>query len=327
MTDAIRKTLFEDYGLLPDIKLRQDHRGMMNDTWFVADDYVMTIFRKRPTSEVELLIGVVNKDKSGLLPKIVSNNKGSLSIIESKAAVLWERFPGSHYVGHDHSQKGAIPEEGHISIADAFWRLHASLSEHSHVAELLGQRIYTVPGAFDHHGVVFEDLPDCLKKPFIEEYLQTSSLPMRYPAFIHHDYERQNVLHASDGKVTGVVDADALMKGDLLFEYVHCMMNFMFSDPQYQPRYADYYMDALAKSGMVRNDEITLMPEMLRAYVAKDLIAYHVYDHPPKTDLSRLAEIYDISLKHADSYFSSLLVPAPRRPLNDPAKGDQKPCF
>ncbi len=315
MTESMREHLARTYDIPASSYLRQDQRGMMNDTWFVTGDFVMTVFRSRPPVEVALICSVVQNDKSDLLPRIVLGKDGPVSIIDGKAAVMWQRFTGNHYVGRDHSNKTPISETGHISIADAFWRLHASLAKQRNVGEWLGRMNYIAPGALNQPDIPFAELPACPHKDYIEEYLQTPSLPLRYPAFVHRDFERQNVLNAPDGKVTGVVDTDALMMGDLLFEYVHVMMNFVFTDPQYQPRHANHYMKALTKSGMIEREDVALMPTLLRAFAAKDLVDYFRYDHPPKTDLSRLADIYDISLTRAESYFSSLSLPVAARPL------------
>ena len=314
MTETVREQLARNYEIPATAYLRQDQRGMMNDTWFVAGDFVMTVFRSRPVAEVALICSVVQNDNSGLLPRIILGKDGPVSMIDNKPAVMWQRFSGNHYVGRDHSNKTPIPEAGHASIADAFWRLHSSLSHQKKVGEWLGQMNYIAPGALNQPDIPFAELPTCLQKDYIAEYMQTPSLPLRYPAFVHRDFERQNVLNAPDGKVTGVVDTDALMMGDLLFEYVHVMMNFVFTDPQYQPSYANHYMKALTKAGMVDREDIALMPVLLRAFAAKDLVDYYRYDHPPKTDLSRLSEMYDMSLKRAENYFSSLSLPAAARP-------------
>ena len=122
------------------------------------------------------------------------------------------------------------------------------------------------------------------------------------------------MLNAPDGKVTGIVDADALIMGDLLFEYAHCMTNFVFSDPQYQPRHADLYIAALKKAKAVDPDDIRLLPDLIRFFAAKDLVDYFRYDHPPRTDISRLAEIYDISLERVNRYFAGRSLSVAVRP-------------
>jgi len=314
MSNKLRQFLFEHYGIVPDSTLRQDQRGMMNDTWFVAGDFVMTVFRSRPPLSVALVAAVVQNDESGLWPQIVVGKDGPVSMIGGKAAVMWQRLSGNHYVGRDHSNKIPIPASGQASIADSFWQLHASLDKSRKVGPWLGQMNYIAPGALGQPDISFAELPVCLHKGYIADYLKTTTLPLHYPALVHRDFERQNVLNAPDGKVVGVVDSDALMMGDLLFEYAHCMMNFVFSDPQYRPAHADSYLKALEKAGIVSDKDKELLPVLIRAFAAKDLVDYYRYDHPPKTDLSRLTAIYDMSLERVDSYFSGLSLSAAVRP-------------
>jgi hypothetical protein len=328
MTDQLRKILSDEYGIQPDSTLRQDQRGMMNDTWFVAGDFVMTVFRSRPPLSVALIAAVVQNDESRLWPQIIAGKNGPVSLIEGKAAIMWQRLSGNHYVGRDHSNKIPIPAAGHASIADSFWRLHASLEKSRKIGPWLGQMNYIAPAAQGLPDISFAELPSCLHSDYIAEYLRTPTLPLHYPAFVHRDFERQNVLNAPDGKVVGVVDSDALMMGDLLFEYAHCMMNFVFSDPQYQHGYADLYLKSLEKAGIVSDKDKELLPVLIRAFAAKDLVDYYRYDHPPKTDLSRLAAIYDMSLERVDSYFAGLSPHVAMRPrgharrLKPPAPDD-----
>jgi hypothetical protein len=293
------------YGISPASPLRQGHMGIMNETWFVRDDLVMTIFLRRPLVEVKLICDVVQNDTSGLLPRILVGNHGPVAIVGGKAGVMLQRVPGNHYVGSDHSEKIPMPESAHRSIAESFWLLHGYLSGKSAIGERLGEINYSASDRLISRGISFSQLPACLHKDYIADHLETPSPSLRYPTLVHHDFERQNVLHAPDGKVTGVVDADAFRMGDLLFEYVHCMMDFVLTDPQYQSSYLDHYITALRKAGMVRREHIALVPGLLRFFAARDLVNYYFYDQPPRTNLARLSAIYDTGLARADKYFST----------------------
>lgn len=302
---TIRWILLSRYGISPATTLRRDQFGMINESWFVGDDLVMTIFLQRPLLEVELICGLVNGDTSGLLPRILAGDQGPATIVRGKVGVMWRRTPGEHFVGPDHSEKSSIPESAHQSIAESFWVLHGYLAGQRTTGERLGQVNYAVSRALNDSGISFSQLPACLHKDYIADYLKTPVLALRYPTLVHQDFERENVLHARDGKVTGVVDTDSLRMGDLLFEYVRCMMNFAFTDPEYQSSHLDYYMAALKRTGMIRLQDIALVPDLLRSFAAMDLISYYLFDRLHKTNLSRLSSIYDSGLARADKYFSS----------------------
>ena len=319
MQDATRHSLTESYNLSAGFAARQDSRGMMNETWFVGDKGVLTIFKNRTPAQVSLIADIVLQDQSGLMPEIIKAKAGPVSLIGGSPAILWKRFDGNHFVRRDHSDKMAIPETGHASIADAFWKLHASLNQYPDVGEQLGRVNYLPSPESGEPVIAYSELPGFLQTGLIGDYLKGDALPLKYPALVHHDMERQNFLHDDTGKVTGIVDADSFKKGDLLFEYTRCMMNFMFSDPEYKPEYADHYMRALAKSGMVDPEDISLIPKLVRAFIAKDLLDYCRYDHPPKTNLSRLTAIYDNCLKHVDSYFETFSLSAVMRSGDQPS--------
>lgn len=306
--------IFDLYDVSQTSDLYRDHRGMINETWFVGEDAVLTIFQNRSFEEVKLISEIVQNDQSDLLPKIIIGKNGPVGVLLDRPVIMWKRIPGKHYVGIDHSQKEAIPEAAHASIAKAFWCLHGYLAKHLNDGAILGQITYLPSDTDQGADIDFYDLPGFLQKEYVADYFKTNSLPLKYLTLVHRDIERQNILHDSCGVVKGVVDADALMIGDLLFEYGHCMMNFLFSDPLYKSSCADVYMSELKKSGLIRPEDLKLLPQLIRFFAAKDLVDYHRLDHPPKTDLFRLSAIYDIGLKRMDDYFSSQPLIAAVRP-------------
>jgi hypothetical protein len=81
----------------------------------------------------------------------------------------------------------------------------------------------------------------------------------------------------------------------------------MFFDPAYKPEYADIYMKALLGSCQICPSDIELIPDLIKAFIAKDLLDYCRYDNPPKTDLSRLTTIYDGCLERVNEYFAIVL--------------------
>ena len=314
MQEATRHSLTESYNLAAGFSSRQDTRGMMNETWFIGEKAVLTIFQNRTPAQVSLIADIVLHDNSGLMPEIIKAKAGSVSNVGGFPAIMWKRFDGNHYVRRDHSKKIAIPETGHTSIADAFWKLHSSLNLYAEVGEQLGRVNYLPSPETGEPVISYSELPTFLQIGLIADYLKADALPLKYPALVHHDMERQNFLHDDTGKVTGIVDADSFKKGDLLFEYTRCMMNFMFSDPEYKPQYADHYMRALEKFGMIDPEDISLIPELVRAFIAKDLLDYCRYDHPPKTNLSHLSAIYDSCLQNVEKYFDGFSLAAVMRP-------------
>lgn len=89
--------------------------------------------------------------------------------------------------------------------------------------------------------------------------------------------------------------------------------------------YADHYMRVLLNAGIVDGHDIEIIPKLIRAFVAKDLLDYCRYEsNPPKTNLSRLAAIYDKCLKRVDAYFSDpslpVLITSAVRPSGTPAR-------
>jgi hypothetical protein len=211
----------------------------------------------------------------------VTQNKDEFYEIFCNKHEWLSRIKGNHFVGRDHGDKEPIPEAGHISIAEAFWELHAYLNENASQTPRLGRMVYAGRTPKEPADLAFGDLPDCLRKAYIAEYLETIKLPLKYPTLLHKDFERQNLLHLNSGIVSGIVDADSLMEGDLLFEYGHVMMNFVFSDPAYTPRYAKHYINAMLRHELVKRDDIALMPSLIRSFAAKDLVDYYRSDENP----------------------------------------------
>lgn len=118
------------------------------------------------------------------------------------------------------------------------------------------------------------------------------------------------------------------MQGDLLFEYGHVMMNFLFTDPAYTPRKAEHYMKALYQSEMIDPIDIGNLPKLIEAFSAKDLVDYHRYDdNPPKTDLANLSRLYDIALGRMEDFFSSMPLLKTAQPQTKKKSGGLKPCF
>ncbi len=323
-----REELLKAYDLDTAVEIRQDRRGMINETFFVEDDRVLTVFRHRPEAQVRTIVDLVQRDPTGLFPRVINGRIGPVAAVGGKPAVMWWRIKGKHFVGRDHGDKEPIPEAGHISIAESFWELHAYLNESSGQAARLGRMVYAGRTRTEPADLALSELPACLHKPYIAEYLETVELPLKYPTLLHRDFERQNLLHLNSGMVSGVVDADSLMEGDLLFEYGHVMMNFVFSDPAYTPRDAEHYVDAMLRHGLVDQKDIALLPRLIRSFAAKDLVDYHRYDEiPPKTDLARLSSIYDMALNRMESFFKDLSLPNTYRPHNKRPCGGSKPCF
>lgn len=320
MMTRLRQELCEKYGLQDDIKIKPDNRGMINSTFFIGEERVLTIFLNRSGNQVDLIAEIVRNDKSGLMPPIIESSFGPVIVIDNSPAIMWQRIDGKHFVRRDHSDKVAIPEEGHISIAQSFWSLHATLGRHTdQIGTKLGQVHYLPASESEYPAIEFSELPDFLQTGLIIEYLQAETLPLKYPSLVHHDMERQNFLHDEKGIVTGIVDADSFKRGDVLFEYCRCMMNFMFSDPDYKPAYADHYMRALIESSVINAEDVKVIPELIRAFVAKDLLDYCRYEsNPPKTNLSQLTAIYDKCLVHVEAYFSSLSLPSLKNTMRMP---------
>ncbi len=328
MNGSQREELLKSYDLPPAVEIRQDRRGMINETFFVGEDRVLTVFRLRLEAQARIIVDIVRRDPTGLFPRVVNGRTGPVTTIGGKPAVMWWRINGKHFVGRDHGDKEPIPEVGHISVAESFWELHSYLNENADQASRLGRMVYAGRSVRAPADLALSDLPACLRKPYIAEYLEAIDLPLKYPTLLHRDFERQNLLHLKSGMVSGIVDADSLMEGDLLFEYGHAMMNFVFSDPTYVPRHAGHYIDAMLRHGLVDREDIALMPRLIRSFAAKDLVDYYRYDEtPPKTDLARLSAIYDRALGRVEGFFRELSFLQNYRPSNKRSRGGLEPCF
>jgi nicotinic acid mononucleotide adenylyltransferase len=294
--------------------INSDQRGSINQTWFIGTDFVLTIFQNRTYAEVEAVSKIVERDTSGLLPKAINGNTGPVCVIHGKPAILWHHIHGLHLVEQDHSQKIAVPEAAHSDIAESFWKIHAALNGSFDLIPDLGVMDYQAIMKETQAKVGIAQLPEYLRRDFVLGYLQTSELPLKYPALVHTDMERHNLLHDRQGKVLGVVDVDAIMGGDILYEYAHLMMNFVFTDPAYKTSCVDAYLEELNSAGMVKAEDISLLPAMIRLFAAEDLLYYHQHDQTAKTDLSRLAAIYETAIERADSYFVNLNLAGPDKP-------------
>lgn len=308
------KEVAEQYSVRLPSHITGDTRGAVNKTFFLGREYVLTIFQNRKPDEVIAISEIVRRDSSGLLPKIVGSNKGPISFVSGKPAILWHRINGRHYVGVDHSRKRPIPSIVHAEIARSYWALHSSLAKSQHIGKCLGEMSYVDVMRSAQETYKPNVLPQLLQKDFVADYLETTHLPLKYKALVHSDMERHNLLHGKSGNIAGIVDVDSILTGDLLFEYAHLMMNQVFTDPSYKASDADLYINALIDAKMIDNEDVSLLPSMVRLFAAEDILYYHQNDRSQKTNLSLLVKIYEQGLVRASDFFSARSQSGPYRP-------------
>jgi hypothetical protein len=300
MMETIKKHLHDAYGHILQAAYC-DERGKINETWFIDNEHVLTIFCKRDFSQIQKIAYLSINSGHGLFPKAVEGNNGHVSILNDKPCILWNRIHGKHFVGLDESKKAAIPFPAHKNIAESFWKVHKGLASYKSLGESLGSINYAENMNTTQQEINFTNLPDYLQRDFIDEYLHAASLPLKYPALIHSDMERHNLLHRSNGEVAGVVDLDSILMGDLFFEYAHFMMNFVLTDPSCEPRLIKIYIAALIDSKMIAPDDLALLPLLVRLFAAEDLIFYH--KNPRPINLSLLSNLYQTAIEKIEQYF------------------------
>jgi hypothetical protein len=299
----VRPHLEKSYNIPVSQNILRARSGTVNDTYFIGKDKALTIFKRRSPEQVAVIVNIANNDPSGLFPRPLRGPGGFVSMLAGRPGVLWARIKGVHYVEEDQSKLLPVPTGAHKYIASIFWKVNSYLAKWTNVSGPLGGFDYEEMRRQAKTDTKFRDLPEYLRRDHVLDYLNDASVVLKYPALVHTDMERQNLVHRKSGEVVGVLDLDSVMSGDLLFEFGHYLMNWAFSDPAYKPGNADLYLEAMARSGMINTDDARLLPMILRWFAAEDLLFYFRNDKTHKTDLARLSKTYDVALERADAYF------------------------
>jgi len=120
---------------------------------------------------------------------------------------------------------------------------------------------------------------------------------------VHSDFERQNIILASDGKVNGIVDFDALKNGDLLYEFAHALYNFVCCDPEPSNRDIDIYLDSFVKTGILPTEGLKRIYSLMCRFCVEDLLGFLEIAHRRPFDIQKLMKHYESALSFAHNYF------------------------
>lgn len=299
---AISKELSEIYSFLSMPKVRQISNGIINRNYLVDEDYVLTIFRHRSVSHLTSISNILERNHSGLLPTpIISSLGTAVNTIDNTPSILFNKIQGRHFRQEGTRKKNALPNiESYRSVAKSFWTLHESLStvpnpncgviDYRSLSHLFNEKSQPLPR-----------LPVFMQRGFILDFIATRNVPLMYPSLIHCDMERQNILHDENGLVTGVVDVDALLEGDILYEYAHCVMDFVLTDPEYTEKKLDIFMECAEESHLIKSQDLKFLPLLSSSFSAKVLMFMFLHEIDTK-ELEAMVNTYDLGIKRIQAY-------------------------
>src|SRR5688572_14853470 len=155
----------------PTAVIQVDTLGIVNQTYFLGNAGVLTVYRNRTAEQVAEIARAACQSAGAPFPYPIPTCDGQYSCnIEGRPAILWNRIAGRHYVTHDHSQKEALPTKGHENIVTAFWKIHDSLRTVDHSEASFRTADY-MTGQNEYQDVRVEDLPHYLQIDLVRDAL------------------------------------------------------------------------------------------------------------------------------------------------------------
>lgn len=246
-------------------------RGLSNTNYELGSHYFLTVFHERQQAEVEFLARLALQVPTSLpLVRPIEGRAGFSTEIEDRPTLLTPRLPGRHYVGIAQSDKYPIPSALHSVLARSFWELQAGLS--SVDSSLKAQ---AEPSAFDSQDLTSTVLPEHIKTltAYAPDGFEPTTMP-KYSDLVHEDLERQNILCSEKG-ITGVVDLDALKRGDIFYEFCHFLFNNALCDPQATPAQIEIYLDHMEQAGVIASHHASQMYAGVYRFALTDAVEVH----------------------------------------------------
>lgn len=302
------------YSMQQIIKISLETRGLINTTLHIISSggkFTATFFRSKNNTQVASIAEIMSALEGLPIAKPIRGLNGYVFNLNNTSAIICPFIEGIHTVGEDHTVKTHIDSEAHKNVAELFWKLHRQLRQHSTLGESLptsddtsvesllehiDQYTYTLDLSGDHRAQIVSFCDSCqegITKDFKKDARD----------LVHSDFERQNILLAPDGKINGIVDFDALKKGDLLYEFAHTLYNFVCCDPEPSNRNIDIYLDSFVKAGMLPTESLEKIYSLMCRFCIEDLLGFLEIAHQRPLNIQKLIAHYEGALSFAHNYF------------------------
>jgi Ser/Thr protein kinase RdoA (MazF antagonist) len=196
--------------------------------------------KRRPTAEhAAREAGVVGRlsDQGLPVPEAVRTARGEPFAASGKGRevlCLYRALPGAHYQSFD-GRQGTIHAR---QVGKALGRLHAALAE---VPSIAGFERYGPEAHLSSELAVAGEVYDLGRLERIAARRSSSAqLPEQ---LIHRDFHLYNLLF-SDGRLSGYLDFDMLMRGPRLFDVCYCSIETL-AKRFHEPTFPDYWFRIL----------------------------------------------------------------------------------
>lgn len=302
------------YSIQQIIRISLETRGLINTTLHILSSggkFTATFFKSKNNAQVVSIARIMSALEGLPIAKPIRGQNGYVFNLNDTNAIVCPFIEGIHAVGEDHTAKTQIDSETHKNVAELFWELHRQLRRLS----MLGENL---PASDD---ISIEDLLEC-----VDQYTHTFGLSGDYRTkiisfcgrcqegitedskkdkgdLVHSDFERQNILLAPNGQINGIVDFDALKKGDLLYEFAHTLYNFVCCDPEPSNRDIDIYLDSFVRAGILPVERLKRIYSLMCRFCIEDLLGFLEIAHQRPVNLQKLIEHYEGALSFAHNYF------------------------
>lgn len=302
------------YSMEQIIKISLETRGLINTTLHILSSggkFTATFFRSKNNTQVASIAEIMSALEGLPIAKPIRGRDGYVFNLNDTSAIVCPFIEGIHTVGEDHTVKTHIDSETHKNVAELFWKLHRQLRQLSMLGENLptsddasvesllervNQYTYILDLSGDHRTQIVSFCGRCQEG--ITKDLKKDARDM-----VHSDFERQNILLAPDGKINGIVDFDALKRGDLLYEFTHALYNFACCDPEPSNRDIDIYLDSFVKVGMLPAGSLERIYSLMCRFCIEDILGFLEIAHQRPLNIQKLIEHYGNALSFAHNYF------------------------
>ncbi|MFI5270964.1 MAG: phosphotransferase [Candidatus Saccharimonadales bacterium] len=297
LSSAEIQRVSSNYAIDPIGPVGVNQQGITNETIELGNEHFLTIFKWRDTTELEAIAYAANSLSPDVpLVRPIMGENGYVFETDGGPALLTPRIAGKHYVGINQLDKKPIPSEIHPSLARSFWALQLGLSD---VPENVKRVLLPAREIPDQHSRT--DLPDYVQ-PLLRlkpSDLSRYHMPV-YGDLVHDDMERQNVLSVGS-EVTGIVDLDSLMVGDVLYQFGHFVFNFAFCDPNADLETADPYLEELEKAEVILPKDVPAIYPHIYDFVLNDLAEIEILKAHSGLDDERAIDLEALCLQYQDA--------------------------
>lgn len=314
--DTIEEKSFEAirsfYSLGKVLNVLRETRGLINTTLHIDSQrgkHMATLFRSKSVDQAGSIAKIMLALECIPIAKPIKGADGHVLDLDGIPVILCPFIEGTSAVTEDHSTKSHIERTTHENISALFWELHRQLRKvQGHGGQLPKQTDSSLEHLAENIKMLAHslNLPQELRKRidvFYRVCAENAHTDIHRDTLVHSDFERQNVLLASDGKINGIVDFDALKNGDLLYEFAHALYNFACCDPEPNNYDVDIYLGNFIKAGILPVEGLKRIYSLMCRFCIEDLLGFLEIAHQRPVNIQKLIEHYEGALYFAHNYF------------------------